>query len=237
MQLPTILLCTISYLLFFFFLLVAKKINANRITTGKGRLVAAPLLLWLHLAGVLLFGMLPFCFSFVPRPLFTSTESGLQMPTMVSLALFLLTLWCGPRLGEKQIAKFSSGEPVIAPSFIYLGSYFFLRTLFIVSYEIWFRGFLLQGTLLILPLYGAVVLNVVLYTLLHLVNGKTECMLCIPFGILLCILCVWQQTPWPAVFIHLALTLGYELALVKNRITKTILYAHPRHRRIGLHRS
>ncbi|MBB1285513.1 CPBP family intramembrane metalloprotease [Flavisolibacter sp. BT320] len=237
MPLQTILLFTGSYFLFFALLLLAKKRGANRITTANSHLVSSPLLLWLHLAGVLLFGLLPFCFSGGLLFSFFYISTGRPAPTMICVFLFLVTLWLAPRLAQKQGQKFSSEAWVASPTPLFLGLYFFLRLLFIAAYEVWFRGLLLQESIAVLGTLWAVVLNTGFYTLLHLVNDKREWLLCIPFGTLLCILCIWQQAVWPAVFIHLALTMGYELTLVKKHILNTHFYAHPRHRRIGLYRS
>ena len=236
MQVCSIPVSSVSYLLFFALLLLAKKQNVNRITTESGTLVSAPLLLWLHLAGIVLFGLLPFYFSFMPLSFSLRLKGAPELPTMISLVFFLFTLWLAPRLAKKQVTRFSPQMQAVRPSFGYLGSYFFLRMLFIASYEIWFRGFLLLGSLQFMPLPWAVVLNVALYTLLHRVNDRKEQLLCIPFGAFLCLLCIWQQTVWPAVSIHLALTLGYEITLVRKQFTKTTLYEHPGHRRFGLYR-
>lgn len=224
----------ISYTSFFLLLLLAKKCSANRIVTDDGSLVTSPLLLWLHLAGIVLFGVVPFYFRAGLKPDFFTPESRLQAATVFSLVVFGFTCWLAPQLSRKQVMS-SSGNA--APTLFYLFTYFFLRTLFIAAYEIWFRGFLLQSSTQAIGFTYAIGLNLVLYTFLHTVNNKCEMLLCLPFGALLCILCNWQGTVWPAVLIHLALTLGYEFVLVRKCLTQTPLYEDPRHRRIGLSRS
>lgn len=231
-----LILFTGSYLLFFSLLLLAKKRSAHRITTANGRLVTSPLLLWLHLAGVILFALLSLCFS-VLQPTLFRPPIWRPVPTMVSVFLFLFTLWLAPRLAQKQQSGFSPDAGVAPPTLLFLGLYFLLRLFFIAAYEIWFRGLLLQESVAALGTPWAIVLNTGLYTLLHLVNEKQEWLLCIPFGALLCLLCLWQQAVWPAVFIHLALTLGYELTLVKKHVFNTRSYADSRHWRFGLYRS
>ncbi len=225
----------ISYALFFSLLLLAKKSNANRIVTDDGLLITSPHLLWLHLAGIILFGLVPFWSASGEKYLFFYPESWQKVPTLVSLVLVVLTVLLSQRLGAKQAIAFVQDRTT--PSLSYLTTYFLLRTLFIAAYEIWFRGFLLQSSMQAMDLGYAIGLNLVLYTFLHTVNNKCEMLLCLPFGALLCILCNWQGTVWPAVLIHLALTLGYEFVLVRKCLTQTPLYEDPRHRRIGLSRS
>jgi membrane protease YdiL (CAAX protease family) len=224
-----------SYLLFFALLWLAKKGGANRLVTDDGLVITSPLLLWLHLAGIILFGLVPFWSATVERPLFFWPESWQKAPTLVSVFLFGLTVLLSPRLGTKQSSSFVQGNA--APALSYLTAYFLLRILFIAAYEIWFRGFLLQSSKQSIGLSCAIGLNLVLYTFLHTVNNKREMLLCLPFGVILCLLCTWQGAVWPAVLIHLALTLGYEFAIVRKGFTQTTLYEDSRHRRIRLSRS
>jgi membrane protease YdiL (CAAX protease family) len=90
-----------------------------------------------------------------------------------------------------------------------------VRIAFIATYEIWFRGFFLFICIDRLGNFNAVALNVVLYVLLHAVNGKREMLSCIPFGILLCAMAIWFESPLPAVLIHLALTVPYDIQFVR----------------------
>src|SRR5204863_272627 len=91
--------------------------------------------------------------------------------------------------------------------------------LFLSAYETWFRGYLLSDCIISFGVPVAILINIVLYSLLHIVNGKKEIVGCIPFGSLLCILCIWTNAAWPAILIHVALTISYEVHLVK-RINK-----------------
>ncbi len=99
---------------------------------------------------------------------------------------------------------------------MFIVGYFFIRILFICAYESWFRGYLLHDCITSLGEPLAILLNVSLYTLLHVVNGKEETLACIPFGLLLCGLCIWQGAGWPAVVIHLTLTITYETSFIRK---------------------
>ena len=227
-----------SYLLFFALLHLAKKQGANRLFASGGTLVRSPLLLALHAAGILLFGVLPFWLAHAAVPLFFNTADLLRPSTLVSLLVVVLILWLSPRLAEKaytgKLSSFTQ-KPVFITS--YLRIYFLLRILFIVAYEVWFRGFLLTASIAAVGAPLAVCLNILLYTLLHVVNGKKEMIGCVPFGLVLCCLCLWQGAVWPAIAIHLALTVPYEAVLLKKQTTKTANNEGFHHRRRRLHRA
>lgn len=89
--------------------------------------------------------------------------------------------------------------------------YAFVRTIFLVSYEWFFRGILLTSFAILFGFVPAIACNLVLYSIIHLANSKREAICCIPFGLILCILTLWLKSIWPAVFLHLALSYSYEL--------------------------
>ncbi|HWC55239.1 MAG TPA: CPBP family intramembrane glutamic endopeptidase [Chitinophagaceae bacterium] len=94
--------------------------------------------------------------------------------------------------------------------------YVLLRLLYLFAYEIFLRGYLLKDSVSYLGITYAVVLNVVLYTLLHAPAGKKEMIACIPFGVLLCMVCIWLNAVWPAMLLHVALSMTYEINLVQK---------------------
>ena len=96
--------------------------------------------------------------------------------------------------------------------------YFIIRALFIISYELWFRGFLLFESIGLIRIPAAVVLNISLYTLLHFFKSKKEILVCIPFGLLLCFLSIYFNAAWPAIILHTGFTLVYELNIYRNHI-------------------
>lgn len=224
---------SITFVLFFAFLLVAKKKGTNRLTNDAGQLVVSPQLLLLHAAGIFLFGLLPLFFEHPVFPLFFRAATLPVVPAVVTALLLLVVLWLAPRLAAK--AKLQASPSLQLPLAPYLVNYFLLRVLFIAAYEAWFRGFLLADSLAFLGLPLAVALNLFLYTLLHAVNGRQEMLGCLPFGLLLCGLCVWTGQVWPAIVLHLALTLSYELTLLKKY--KTLQHENLPDRRFGLHRA
>jgi membrane protease YdiL (CAAX protease family) len=205
-----------SYLLFFCLLLIGSNRRFNRLFDSNGFTERPGMLLLLHVAGILLFGVLPMLIHDGWPVLFPGTSGTPLWPAGTSLLVVAFFLVLSPRLARKDALTLPAGTYIALkpPGWWYLGAYFLARALFITSYELWFRGFLLQLGVAHLGMVAAIVLNVALYTLLHVVNGKKEMMGCIPFGLTLCCLCLWQGSVWPAVAIHLALTLGYEMTMV-----------------------
>ena len=60
-------------------------------------------------------------------------------------------------------------------------------------------------------LIPAIALSTGLTVLIHVFTNKKEMWGCIPFGIILCGCSVVFNAVWPAIVLHLALSLSYEL--------------------------
>lgn len=205
------------YLLFFGLLWVCKSQRAHRLFDEAG-LVATPwLLIALHVGGIVLFGIVPAVLphqpSFVPK----TGPAETLLPTTITVLLAVLFSLLAPRLAEKKYRALPrAAEASASLGGAYISTYFLVRVVFICAYESWFRGGLLQDSTAHFGMPAAVLLNVTLYAALHLVNGKDEMLGCLPFGALLCGLCLWQGAVWPAMALHLALTLPYELWYWRN---------------------
>jgi hypothetical protein len=222
------------FLIFLGVLLLAHHQQSNRLL-AKGCFAARPyVLLGLQLAGIVLFGLLPYSVPHLRNPVIYDGRFSLVAYGFVVL-LATAALLAGRQQARKEAAT------SVTPFSQLLGwpfqlVYLLFRLFFIAAYENWFRGFLLIDSLALLPLAAAVALNGCLYAALHCVNGKKEMIGCLPFGCLLCGLCIWWGATWPAIFIHLMLTLGYEWQQWQLSITKTSSYAHTRYRGFRLYR-
>jgi Type II CAAX prenyl endopeptidase Rce1-like len=93
-------------------------------------------------------------------------------------------------------------------------TYFLIRILFLFLYEFFFRGVFLFFLIGHTDVVTAIGLNIAVYTLLHCHSSRNEIIGTIPFGLLLCMVTLLQHTVWPAVTIHLALSLSFEIRLV-----------------------
>lgn len=212
---------SMSYVLFFCLLLLSKAKKGIRLLDDNGIVENRVMLILLHVGGVLLFGVLSFCAFNTSLHVIVFGQmapDALQIVIIFLFAAFIFII--APTLAEKnrqRLNNFLAGANTLSNRFV--TNYFFIRILFLAAYEIWFRGYLLTECIGVWGVPVAILINIVLYSLLHIVNGKKEMLACIPFGSLLCILCIWTKAAWPAILMHIALTFSYEIHLVK-RINK-----------------
>ncbi len=92
--------------------------------------------------------------------------------------------------------------------------YLAIRFLFIIGYELFFRGVLLQFCILLFEVWVAIVTNIVLYVVAHIFSSRQEFWGTIPFGALLCFTTLFSGSVWPAIFLHLLLALPYDILLL-----------------------
>lgn len=209
----------ITYLLFSALLWKSKKEGGLRLVDTTGPVSNPAMLLILHGAGILLFGIVPFIARQASPPAvfqhFKTGEISTWITLLLAIGLLLFSLQMAKRnFGEKPADSFNQSIPGIP----YLSVYFLFRLVFICVYEIWFRGYLLNDCIAAAGILGAIFINVLFYTLIHFVNSKKEIIACIPFGTLLCGLCIWQVAVWPAMVLHLAFTLPYEISLLRKHL-------------------
>jgi len=208
---------SISYFLFFLLLLISKKRKGLRLFDEDGLVSNPRLLILLHVGGIVLFGAVPFLFDHAAAFVLFKNAAVWEPLTSIIVLLTILLLFISPRLAEKKCRKFlDSATRHASPDKKFIITYFLVRILFICFYECWFRGFLLNDCIATFGIGWAIVLNICLYAILHIVNGKDEVIACFPFGLLLCCLCIWQGAVWPAVALHLALTVPYEMSFLKK---------------------
>jgi membrane protease YdiL (CAAX protease family) len=100
------------------------------------------------------------------------------------------------------------------PSYLPL-SYIFIRILFMIVYEFFFRGMMLFIMIEDTGLVAAVIINLFLYTLVHWFDKK-ERYGSVLMGIILCIVSICSHSVWPAIIIHLSLALTNEITLLVN---------------------
>ena len=94
-------------------------------------------------------------------------------------------------------------------------SFVSVRTLFLIVYESFFRGVVLFVMIEDFGLVPAVIVNLILYALLHWFDKK-ERYGSLLMGVILCSVSIYYHSIWPAVIIHLSLALSYEITLLIN---------------------
>lgn len=81
---------------------------------------------------------------------------------------------------------------------------------YLFAYEFLFRGLLLYSSISLLGLWPAIILNIGIYSLVHVPKGIKESLWSIVLGIILCLLVVRTGSFWIAFFIHVVLALSNE---------------------------
>lgn len=82
--------------------------------------------------------------------------------------------------------------------------------IYLIAYKFLFRGFLFYTSLSVLGLWPAIIVNTVIYSLVHYPKGYKEMFGAIPLGIILCYLTYLTGSIWIAVFTHIILALSHE---------------------------
>lgn len=212
----------LSYSVFFFFAHLTQKENSGDLKTilsGKGspgillsRLIAGILLLGIGITGIFLSR------SFNER-IVIPVVSGSALPGwMLITAAGLIGL-----LGaEKKLAPSIINIKLLSFSFPLL--FILLRTLFLIVYEIFFRGVMLFCMIEDFGIVIAVFINLFLYVFIHWHSEKKERYGSVLMGLVLCLISIYYQNVWPAIAIHLMLALSNEIGiLITNRsLIKTL---------------
>ena len=94
-------------------------------------------------------------------------------------------------------------------------SFVFVRTLFLIVYESFFRGAMLFVMIEDVGIVTAVIINLILYAFVHWFDRK-ERYGSLLMGLILCIVTIYYHSVWPAIIIHLSLALSHEITLLIN---------------------
>lgn len=193
------------------------KINslADTITSAK----ALRLINIRHLSGIFLFGT--GFWMYFPECRFLITTYGFNNATNVIFPVIAVIL--SASLSKRSATKYvwnPDSPSIVTPADQLL--YFSIRIPFLFFYELFFRGILFHNSLVYTNLLGAIIINVVLYTLIHFFNSKKEIIGCIPFGTVLCLFSYYTNSIWPAFLIHTTLSFMYESTLFKITSFKTL---------------
>lgn len=188
----------------FFHLLFFNKLSEQSVHSIKKVLLS-------RLYGILFFGLLPLLFSYL---YFQKDVAAIGLVSPINNHLVELYIWCSilaiitflnARTSENltQYPQFRTHEWSFLTFFLSALS----LILYLISYEFLFRGLLLFVSFEIIGLYGSIVLNVILYALVHIPKGKKETIGSIPFGILLCYLSLKTGSILYAMILHICLAL------------------------------
>ena len=163
-----------------------------------------------HSIGILLFGVTFLCLNPDSIKLLLTFEFLNVQLVLLCIVIVFLAFYLSRVSVKKTINKHSTVTN------LYIGNgivYFFLRSLFLLAYEFFFRGILLFALIDLYGLVFAVIINTLLYVLIHAFDSKTEIIGAIPFGVVLCLMSYYSQSVLLAFIIHLSLSLVYEVTL------------------------
>lgn len=89
-------------------------------------------------------------------------------------------------------------------------------SLYLFAYEFLFRGILLLTCVKAFGVWPAVVINVAVYSAIHMTNGMKETIGAIPFGFIACFLMIHTGTVLIPVIMHISLSVSTEFFTIKN---------------------
>ena len=135
-------------------------------------------------------------------------NSGLQV-TVLSLFALGMAMFAFISAIKKSKHKDDKQEMSAGHFGIFIAS----RIIFLVVYECFFRGLILYFFIQAFGVIVAVTVNILLYTLIHVLKSRVEMLACIPFGFTLCAMTIWCRSILPAVILHLVLALVHETYL------------------------
>lgn len=212
LTIPVLLICY-ALLLFQFKLANSKRaydVKASLINTGS----LAPVIkrningLMIFSAGIIIFLLMPYTFSF-----FQWTWTGTSIVLTFLLAGLCITISLLTGVKNAQPHPVVSQKQTIA--------YFSGRVFFLFVYEIFFRVILFQVCLSAFSVPVSFTINFVLYVLLHIYSSRNEFIGSMPFGLLLCYITFVSQSVYPAIILHLSVSLPFELLVLSRNGIKT----------------
>ena len=132
----------------------------------------------------------------------------IQLWALIAAAIIMGTLSASKEIFPAENSNHS------LPLFLPL-SFILVRTLFLIVYEFFFRGVMLFVMIEDLGVITAVIVNLILYVLIHWFDNR-ERYGSVIMGIILCGASIYYQSVWPAILIHLSFALSHEAFLLIN---------------------
>ena len=218
MQATNSLLNIFIYVLFFGFSWMCKirgihrLINDDEVFTSKPRGLIST-----HIIGTIWLGLVPVI---LLKQSILKVLTEIKVPVSFIIVLYFFVLILIITIAFEQSKKDyeksqGSYESFARLSSKFFNSYFIVRALFLFSYELWFRGFVLFGCIHRFGIPFAIFLNVTLYVFLHIFNGKKEALACVPFGLLVCFFSIIFNSALPAIILHIGFSLVYEINIYR----------------------
>lgn len=209
----------ICYGIMFLFTGISKLCKSNRLFDTNGMLAASTYsLAVLNFAGICWLGLIPLALSTASIFLTKAGNGNINPFGILIFCIITAVVWIFGWDAGHRIKIKEQHIAALPAKFVHL--YFAVRILFLCGYELFFRGFLLFDGIRLMGTANAILLSTSLTVVLHVFTNKKEMFGCIPFGILLCSCCIYLQAVWPAMVLHVALCLSYELSAINKLLNQ-----------------
>ncbi len=207
-----ILLLTVGFVTYWFLAespVVRRWVTGNDAkTTSSARWVVCQKLL-----GVLFLGVIPLIVVLAVLPYsiydyglgFQNTGTSLLWVFGLSMVIFPLNIRAARRPQNLNYYPMIR-SPHWPPRLVLINSA--ATFLYLLAYELMFRGILLSVCTAVLGTWPAIAINIALYSTTHLPKGPAETIGAIPFGLLVCYITLTTGTIWVAVVVHVILSLS-----------------------------
>ena len=134
------------------------------------------------------------------------THLYMWQPITICIAALLVSMWM-------KLPASPAKQEISAKESRY---YIFIRSCYLVIYEWFFRGLLLQVSLEYCTVETAVCINVLLYCIAHIYSARHELIACIPLGFLFCWLRLEYGSVLFPIMLHLCMAIPFELRMLRS---------------------
>ena len=181
-----------------------------------------------RLIGVLIFGVIPiliaFCLNIDLASIGLTFEN--KSPTLMWMIIFSLLCVSINILACKEPDHLEMYPQIRTPLPWSKGLLFtsaITLVLYTLAYEIMFRGFLLFSCEKEMDIISAIIINISIYSLVHIPKGWKETIGALPMGFALCAFTIKSGNIWFAVVVHSALALSSEWLSIYFHLKKSTI--------------
>ena len=209
----------LCFCMMFLFTGITRRNKSNRLFDDKGLPATnTGYLLGLQLAGILWLGLVPIVLFDRSFNALVSFHGSQDLSWVFSFIVWTFLAGLAGFSASRQIHIKQENDPGFSGRFI--NYYFAVRILFLCAYELFFRGLLLFDCIAWFGILPAIMISTGLTVLIHVFTNKKEMWACIPFGIVLCSFSIALHAVWPAMVLHLVLSLSYEIPPIHQFFTR-----------------
>lgn len=214
---------TISFIIFWFTWQSPslKKASIQRYGESEG---LANIIIFTKVLGGLLMGLLPMLAYLIAFPATTLSDLGLGLSIDTLFATVIWTIGLGAVMvflvwnHARRPSAFASYPQIRAKQWTHrmMARHLFGWSVFLLGYEIFFRGVLLFPLVESIGLWPAIAVNIAIYSGTHIPKGIKEALGTIPMSIVFCLICVQTGNIWVPVIVHIMMAYTNALTSFKH---------------------